>query len=67
MAEVQRGSKHVSLIHTGVEEHEHLTNHFNKNLNVKIFDTFTKLSSNINVDSIQENYLKINVKLSCNT
>ena len=44
-----------------MEEHEHLTNHFNKKLNVKILDTFTELFSNINVDSIQETYPKINV------
>ena len=41
--------------------HEHLTNHFNEQLNVKILDTFKDLFSNVNVDSIQETYLKIGV------
>ena len=44
-----------------MEKHEHLTNHFNEKLNAKMFDTFTGLFSNINVDSIQETYPKINV------
>ena len=34
---------------------------FKEKLNVKIFDTFTDLFSNINVDSIQETYPKITV------
>ena len=61
VAEVQWVGKHVPLIDTGVEEHEHLTNHFNEKLNAEIFDTFTDLFSNANVDSIQETYPKINV------
>ena len=61
VAEVQQGSKNVPLIHIGMEKHKHLTNHFNEKLNVKIFDTFTELFSNINVDNIQETYPKINV------
>ena len=61
MAEAQQGSKHVSLIQTDAEEHEHLTNHFNEKLNVKIFYMFTDLFSNVNVDSIQETYPKISV------
>ena len=44
-----------------MEEHEHLTNHCNEQLNAKIFDMFKDLFSNINVDSIQETYLKISV------
>ena len=44
-----------------MEDHEHLTNHFNKRLNAKIFNTFTDLFSSINMDSIQETYLKIKV------
>ena len=39
MVEVQGGGKHVPLIHTDAEKHEHLTNHFNEKLNVKIFYT----------------------------
>ena len=54
-------SKHIPLLCTDVEEHKHLTNHFNKQLNVKIFDIFTDHFSNVNVDSIQETYLKISV------
>ena len=61
VVEVQWGGKHVPLIHTDAEEHEHITNHFNKKLNAKIADTFTELFSNINIDSIQEAYPKINV------
>ena len=34
---------------------------FNEKLNAKIFDTFTELFNNINVDGIQETYPKINV------
>ena len=44
-----------------MEEHEHLTNHFNEQLNVKILDIFKDLFSNVNVDSIQETYPNINV------
>ena len=61
MEEVWQGSKHVPLIYTGMEEHEHLTNHFTKKLNVKIFKMFTELFSNVDLDSIQETYPKINV------
>ena len=39
----------------------HLTNHFNEQLNAKIFDTFKALFSKINVNSIQETYPKISV------
>ena len=50
------------LICTNVEVHdEHLINHFNEKLTVKIFDTFTDLFSNINIDSIQETYLKTSI------
>ena len=61
VVEVQQDSKHIPLIHTGVEKHEHLTNHCNEKLNTKIFDTFTDLFSNVNVDSILETYPKINL------
>ena len=64
MVEVQRGSKHVPLIHTDVEEQKHLTNHsnhFNKKLNAKNFGTFTEVLSNVNIGSIQETYPNINV------
>ena len=58
----KQGFKHIPLIHTDVEKHEHLTNHFNEKLNEKNFATCsTELFSNINVDSIQETYPKINV------
>ena len=40
VAEVQQNSKHDPLLCTNVEEHEHLTNHFNEQLNAKILDTF---------------------------
>ena len=54
VAEVQRIGKHIPSVSTDVEEHEHITNHFNKKLNEKVFDTFTGLFSNRNIDSIQE-------------
>ena len=44
-----------------MEEHEHLTNHFNEQLNAKIFNTFKDLFSNVNLNSIQETYLKISL------
>ena len=61
VADVQRSSKHVALYCTDVEEHEHLINHFNEQLNAKIFDTFKDLFNNININSIQETYLNISV------
>ena len=61
VAEAQQSIKHVPLICTDAGEHEHLTNHFNEKLNVKIFNTYTDLFSNVNVDSIQETYPKISV------
>ena len=39
-----------------MEEHKHLTNHFNKKLNTKIYVTLTDLFSNVNIDNIQETY-----------
>ena len=61
VAEVQQNGKHIPLICTDVEEHKHLTNHFNKKLNAKNFDMCTYLFSNINVGSIQETYPEISV------
>ena len=61
VAEVQQNGKHIPLICTDMEEQEHLTKHFNKKLNAKIFDTFTDLFSKVNIDSIQETYPKISV------
>ena len=61
MVGVQQGDKHVLLNHNDMEEHEHLTNHFNEKLNTKFLETFTELFSHINVVSIQETYPKINV------
>ena len=61
VAEIQQSSKHITLICTNTEEHEHLINHFNEKLNAKIFDTFSDLFSNVNVDSIQETYPKISI------
>ena len=61
VAEIQWSSKHIPLICTNAEEHEHLTNHFNDELNVKISDMFTDLFSNINMDNIQETYSKISI------
>ena len=61
VAEVQWSGKHIPLICTDTEEHEHLTNHFNEKLNAKIYDSFTDLYSNVNIDSIQKTYPKISV------
>ena len=61
VAEVKWNGKHIPLLCTNMEEHEHLTNHFNKQLNAKIFNTFKDIFSNINIDSIQETYPKISV------
>ena len=44
-----------------MEENEYLSNHFTEKLNAKNFDTLTDLFSNVNVDIIQETYLKISV------
>ena len=60
VAEVQQIGKHVPIC-IDVEEHEHLTIPFNEKLNVKVFDTFTDLFSNVNVYSIQETYPKFSV------
>ena len=40
VSEVQRNGKHVPLFCTDMEDHEHLTNHSNEHLNMKILDTF---------------------------
>ena len=61
VAGVQENGKHVPLLCTDAEEHEHLTNHYNKQLNAKILDTFKDILSNVNIDSIQERYPKISV------
>ena len=44
-----------------MDEHKHLTNHFNKCLNNKVYNTFKDLFSNINLDSTQETYPKIRI------
>ena len=56
IADIQCSGKHVPLHCTDVEEHEHLTNHLNEQLNGKIFNTFKDLFSNVNLNSIQETY-----------
>ena len=56
VAEVQQNCKHIPLLCTDVEEHEHLTNHFNEQLNAKTLDMFKDLFSNVNISSIQEMY-----------
>ena len=61
VADVQWSGKHIPLHCTDAEEHEHLTNHFNEQLNTKIFNTFKGLFSNVNCNSIQETYPKISV------
>ena len=61
VAEFQQNGEHIPLLCTDVEEHEHLTNHLNKQLNAKILDTFKDLFSNVNVNRIQEIYPKISV------
>ena len=40
VAKVKWNGEHVLLHCTNVEEHKHLTNHFNEQLNAKIFDLF---------------------------
>ena len=59
--QVQQNGKHIPLLCTDVDEHEHFTNHFKEQLNVKILDMFKDLFSNININSIQETYPKISV------
>ena len=61
VAEVQWNGKHISLLCTDAEEHEHLINPFNEQVNVQILDTFKDLFSNININSIQETYPNISV------
>ena len=61
LADVQCSGEHIPLHCTDVEEHEHLTKHFNEQLNANIVHTFTDLFSNVNVDSIQETYPKISI------
>ena len=43
VAEVQWNGKYVPLLCTDMEEYKHLTNLFNKQLNMKILDTFKDL------------------------
>ena len=45
VAEVQQNGKHIPLLCNDVEEHEHLTNYFQEQLNVKILDTFRDIFS----------------------
>ena len=61
VADIQWSSKHVSLHCTDVEEHKHLKNHFNEQLNINRFNTFKDLFSDVNVDSIQETYSKFSI------
>ena len=44
-----------------MDEHEHLTNHFNESLSDKVYNTFKDLFSNVNLNSIQETYPKISI------
>ena len=43
IADCQVSGKHVPLHCTDVEEHEHITDHFNEQLNTKVFNTFKDL------------------------
>ena len=61
VADVQHSGKHIPLHCPDVEGHEHLTNHFNEQLNIKIFDTFKDLFSNVNVDRNQETFPKFGI------
>ena len=40
VADVQQSGKHILLSCTNTEEHQHLINHFNEQLNTKIFNMF---------------------------
>ena len=59
--DIQHNGKHVSFHCTDADECEHLTNHFNECLSDKVYNTFKDLFSNVNLDSIQETYPKINI------
>ena len=61
VADIHCGSKHIPLHCTDIEEHEYLTNHFNKQLNAKIFNMFNDLFTNVNLNNIQETYPKIRI------
>ena len=58
VADIHHSSKHAPFHCTNVEECKYLTNHFNEQLNTKVFNTFKNLCSNLNLDSIQETYPK---------
>ena len=64
MVDVQHSGIRVPFHYTDVMTCEHLKNHFNKCLNDKIYITFKDLVSNVNIDNIQETYLKINFYIS---
>ena len=61
VADVQHNGKHVPFHCTDVDECEHLTNHFSEGLSDKLYNIFKGLFSNINLDSIQETYLKFSM------
>ena len=59
--DVQHNGKYVPFHCTDAHECQHLTNNFIKHLSDKVYNTFRDHFSNINLDSIQETYPKINV------
>ena len=61
MADVQHSGINVPFHCTDVMTCEHLTNNFNECLNDKVYNMFKDLFSNVNIDSIQETYLKISI------
>ena len=61
MVDVQHSGITIPFHCTDVMTCEHLKNHFSKCLNDKIYNTFKDLFSNVNIESIQETYLKSNI------
>ena len=61
VADIQHNGIKVPFHCTDAITSEHLTNHFNDHLNDKIYNTFKDLFCHINIDSIQEIYLKISI------
>ena len=61
IADVQHNGKHIPFHCTDVDEHKHLTNHFNECLSDKIYKMFKDLFSNVNLDSILKSHPKISV------
>ena len=59
--QVHHDNSNMSVCSLDTEPHDNLKSHFNERLNDKVYSTFKKLFSNVNIDSIKEVLPKISI------